>query len=148
MSKHVLLKVPRDRCDYDHGDDDTYRSCLVDPDGTVHAWDAVAETFSRHHELSEEEQSRARALAGTTPAPSIELWTDYIDGSPMIVATISTGLHEPFADRVRSIIHDANNTLVTESRRWVARIKLRNIAHQLRSEGWHVHVHPQDEEPC
>ena len=39
-------------------------SCLVDADGTVRVWDAVARSFTLCHRLSAAAKSEARRLAG------------------------------------------------------------------------------------
>lgn len=40
-----------------------YRTCRVEGDGSVLAWDEVAEAYSRHHDLTPEEEQAARDLA-------------------------------------------------------------------------------------
>lgn len=40
-----------------------YRTCLVESDGSVLAWDSVADHFTSCHSLSEAQQDEARRLA-------------------------------------------------------------------------------------
>jgi len=51
---------------YADGTSAYWRLLLVEEDGTVRAWDDLAEYYSLHHDLTPSQEHEARRLAGLT----------------------------------------------------------------------------------
>ena len=61
---HVMVSVASGR-PYDEGVNGLrYRLALVQPDGEVKAWDAIAGYYTWHHDMTPAEMDQARKLAG------------------------------------------------------------------------------------
>jgi hypothetical protein len=62
---HISLPVsPRAEAEWGVGDPMTYyRDVLVEPDGSVLAYDGVADCYTRHHDLTPAQEAEARARA-------------------------------------------------------------------------------------
>jgi len=67
-SKHVRLPTDRARassgCGYSDGTYRYWRDVTVDDDGTVRALDPISQQFSRHHDLTKDEENEARRMVG------------------------------------------------------------------------------------